>query len=311
MTDNPKPTEVLIEREGRTFRWGQGEYFRTWNGLKETWSASALKALALPLAFVFGIVAFISGKKEEQDRRGREVAVPTLTQDVPIIEARILDDRSMPSHNQTSRAGQSVTGRIRVFRLGQLSEIPVGSEAKAVLESGASNGIVKGRLVSALKVDGEEILPERTTIFGRGRSTEERLYVEFHKAVLPGGETITLRGSAFDFSDKILGLKGALIGTRSRKMGLAIGFGVLGGLADGLQSSTSGSNIWGVQEKKSMRDAALAGASKAALDQSAAYIDEMKNSPNIIEVKAGTEFYLITDEPKSRKANDGSHDEAP
>lgn len=302
MTENQKPTEVLIEREGRTFRWGQGAYFRTWNGLKETLSVSALKVLALPIAIVLGIVTFFSGRKEAQDQRGRTVAVPTITQDVPIIEARILDGRQTPNQLQAPRIGRGVVGRIKVFRLSQLSEIPVGSEARAILESGASNGIVKARLLSALKVDGDAILPERTTIFGRGRSSEERLYVEFHKAVFPSGESIEIRGQAFDVRDKILGLKGSLIGTRSKKMGLAIGFGVLGGMADGLQS-TSGSSPWGVQEKKSMRDAALSGASKAALDQSTAYIEEMKNAPHIIEVKTGTEFYLIIDEPM-RKENE-------
>lgn len=302
MTENQKPTEVLIEREGRTFRWGQGAYFRTWNGLKETLSVSALKALALPIAIVLGIVTFFSGRKEAQDQRGRTVAVPTITQDVPIIEARILDGRQTPNQLQAPRIGRGVVGRIKVYRLSQLSEIPVGSEAKAILESGASNGIVKARLLSALKVDGDAILPERTTIFGRGRSSEERLYVEFHKAVFPSGESMVIRGQAFDARDKILGLKGALIGTRTRKMGLAIGFGVLGGMADGLQS-TSGSSLWGVQEKKSMRDAALSGASKAALDQSTAYIEEMKNAPHIIEVKTGTEFYLIIDDP-IRKENE-------
>ena len=55
------------------------------------------------------------------------------------------------------------------------------------------------------------------------------------------------------------------------------------------------------------RDAALAGASKAALDQSQAYLEEMKKSPNIIEVKAGTEISVMTDEPKQKR--EGSYDE--
>lgn len=299
MSNDNKPSEVLIEREGRTWRWGNSEYFRTWNGLKQTISRSAIKALALPIALVIGVVTFFfSGQRELNDARGREVNVPSISQDVQILQAAILTGRE----NVISRpgVGSGVVGKIKVFNLRSLTEIPLGSEAKAVLESGASNGIVKAKLVSALKVDDEPIIPEGSTLFGRGKSTEERLFVEFQRAIFPNGESFAIRGQAFDVSDKVLGLKGAFVGNRTKKMGMAIGFGVMGGLADGLQE-TSGSSPWGLQQKKSMRDAALSGASKAALDQSQAYIEEMKNAPFIIEVKKGTEFYLIIDEPKRQE----------
>ncbi len=69
-------------------------------------------------------------------------------------------------------------------------------------------------------------------------------------------------------------------------------------MADGLRE-TSGSSFF-VTQKPSVKDAALGGASKAALDQSAAYLEEMKKSPNIIEVKSGSEFLIIIDEPKPK-----------
>ena len=78
-----------------------------------------------------------------------------------------------------------------------------------------------------------------------------------------------------------------------------MGFGLLGGMADGLQD-TSGS-MFAYERKRSLKDAALSGTSKAALDQSQSYMDEMKNAPNIIEVKRGTEFYLLFDEPKKKE----------
>lgn len=298
MSENQKPAEVFIQREGRVFRWGQATYFRTWNGLKETVSAAALKAVALPIAIVLGIFTFLfSGRKELGDSRGQEMNVPGIIQDLPIVDSPFLSGREPLNRIVRPRVTTGIAGNIRVFNLSRSSDIPVGSEAKAVLESGASNGIVKARLLSALKVDGEIILPERTTLFGRGKSTEERLFVQFDRAIFPNGESFRILGQAFDVEDKIIGLKGAFVGSRSRKMGMAIGFGVLGGMADGLQTNTSGSNMWGAQEKRSMRDAALSGASKAALDQSQQMIEETKSSPNIIEVKRGTEFYLIIDEP--------------
>lgn len=303
MIEDNKQSDVFIEREGRTWRWGRSAYFRTWNGLKETVSVVAVKAVALPIAIVLAIFTFFfSGKNELADTRGAEVSVPGVTLDVPVIDAPILNGSEISNRIGQPRFQSGSMGRIKVFNLRKLSDIPVGSEAKAILVSGATNGIVKAKLITAMRVDGEPLLPEGATLFGKGKSTEERLYVEFQKAIFPGGETFPIRAQAFDIADKILGLKGALVGTRTKKMGLAIGFGVLGGLADGLQD-TSGSSIWGVQQKKSMRDAALSGASKAALDQSQAAIEEMKNAPNIIEVKKGTEFFLIIDEPKGKEDN--------
>jgi hypothetical protein len=140
-------------------------------------------------------------------------------------------------------------------------------------------------------------------MFGRGKSGEERLYVEFTRAVLASGETIPIRAEAFDASDKILGLKGEFIGARTKKMAKAMAFGFLGGMADGLQQQTSGTFFMQGQ-RPSIRDGALAGASKAMLDQSQMYIDDMKNTPNVIEVKQGSGLYLIFDEPKKKEMNE-------
>lgn len=295
-------SKVYIEKEGKVFRWGQSAYFKTWNGLKETISVARMKAIALPLAIILSVFTFLfSSDKERADFRGSEVPVPTVSQDVPIVSAPIYSGSEITNRINTPQVASGALGRIMVFNLRHLIDIPVGSEAKATLESGATDGIVKAKLVSPLLVDGEPIIPEGAVLFGRGKSAEERLFVEFQKAVFPSGETFPIRGQAFDFDDKILGLKGSVVGRRTKKMGMAVGFGVLGGMADALQE-TSGSSFFGYQ-KRSVRDAALAGASKAALDQSQVYLEEMKNSPNIIEVKKGTAFYLIIDEPKRKEEN--------
>lgn len=301
MSDNQRPIEVLIEREGRTWRWGESHYFRRWNGLKQTLSLKGLKVMALPLALTFGTLTyFFSDQRDKADLRGEAVEVPKQNSNLPVIEAPILWQSDIPNKIALPRVGSGVVGRIKVFNLSRLSQIPVGSEAKAVLESGASNGIVKAKLVSGLMVDGERIVPEGATVFGRGRSTEERLYVEFQKVIFPSGEAFAIRGQALDVTDKILGLKGTLVGTRAKKMGLAVSLGILGGLAEGLQD-TSGASIWGVQKRKSVKDGALSGASKATIEQSQIFADEMKAAPMVIEVKRGTEFYLIIDEPINKE----------
>lgn len=292
---------VLIERDGRRFRWGEASYFRTWSGMKETISVATFRLVVLPLAILTGIWAYISdGIRRVVDNRGRTFQSPTMS-DVQLkggaINAPILKESDFI--NRIPQMRPSATGHIRVFSLRGEAVIPIATEATAVLESGATNGIVKAKLVTPMKVDGDVLLPEGTVVFGRGKSREERLTVEFRKAIFPNGETISIRAQAFDFEDKILELKGAVVGTRTKKMGMAMAFGVLGGTMDGLQAPTT--SAWGATQQKSVRDAALGGAGKAALDQSSVYLDELKNAPNIIEVKAGTEFILMIDEPNTKE----------
>jgi hypothetical protein len=193
-------------------------------------------------------------------------------------------------------------GGIQVFNLRSLSDLPVGTEAKAILVSGASNGMVKAKLVEPMLVEGEPVLPEGSVVFGHGKSTEERLFVEFTKAILPSGETYSIIAQAFDGSDKILGLKGALVGSKTKKLAMGMALGFMGGMADGLQN-TSATSIFNIGQRPSVRDAALAGSAKATLDQSQMYLDQVKNSPDIIEVNQGTEFYVIVDDPGSLKTN--------
>lgn len=263
---------------------------------QEGFRASAYVSGALMIA-VF--IASFLGDKKLKSLSGKEMPSPNITDQVPISGPRVLNQSDVVNVVGRKSIERSALGKIRIVQLKNLSEIPVGSEVKARLESGATDGIVKAMLLAPLMVDGEPILPERSTLFGKGRSAEERLYVEFQKVIFPSGEAYAIRAQAFDSSDKILGLKGALVGTRAKKMGMAMGLGFLGGMADGLKES-SGSNIFGMQKKPSIRDGALSGASKAALDQSEAYLEEMKKSPNIIEVKSGTEFLLIIDEPRGK-----------
>jgi len=301
MSNENKAREVLIEREGRSWRWGQSSYFKRWSGLKQTVSTAALRAIAFPIALFFGVITFVfSGKREVPDMRGREFEQPKITHDLPVIDAKIL--QSVPNRVSQPSVNSGVVGQIKIFNLRSLSDIPVGSEVKAILQSGATNGIVKAKLISPLVVDGDLVLPEGATVFGHGASGEERLYVEFKKVITPTGQSYSIRAQAFDSQDKILGLKGSLVGSRTKKMAIGAGLGLLGGLADGLQE-TSGTSIWGGQQKKSLRDAALAGTSKAALDQSQVYLDEIKNAPNVIEVKNGSEFYLIFDEPTEKETS--------
>ena len=295
MSEENKPT-VEIKSDQAAQSIGKKAYLLQ-DGHSKGWRESVTIAIALT-ALIF-VILYITAKKDEGPT-GKAVPTPTVSRDDPQINPKLLTERDLVNVLQRSKVTSSALGRIKVVNLRSSAEIPIGSDVMAVLESGATDGIVKAKLQVPLLVDGEPVLPEQTVVFGKGKSSEERLFVQFNKAILPTGESYPIRAQAFDFSDRILGLKGAIVGAKTKKMMMAMGFGFLGGMANGLQQDTSGSLFY-QPRKPSVSDAALAGASKAALDQSQAYIDEMKQSPNIIQVKVRTQFILIFDDAHPQK----------
>lgn len=246
-----------------------------------------------------GAVMMFTAKTTRLAKRGTPMPAPGINREDSILSPKLMTERDLTNMIRRPRVDSSALGKIKVVSLRSISAIPIGSEMQAVLESGATDGIVKAKLTGPLIVDGEPVVPEGAVLFGKGKSGDERLSVEFKKVIFPSGETFPIRAQAFDVSDKILGLKGAIVGRRTQKMMGAMAFGFLGGMADGLQD-TSGSSLFS-GKRPSVRDGALAGASKAALDQSQLYLEELKKSPNVVEVKAGTAIVVITDEPKTKE----------
>jgi hypothetical protein len=289
--------EGEMRADAATESLGNSAYYAAQN---QTGPPAQKVSIIITICLMGGIFCtmFFSKKALQPSQVGSGMPAPGLARQDNAINPKLLTERDLTNVIPRPKVDSSLLGRIKIVSLRSISELPIGSEMKATLASGATDGIVKAQLTAPLIVDGESILPEKTILFGKGKSGEERLFVEFSKVILPTGEGYPIRAQAFDVADKILGLKGALVGTRTKKMAGAIAFGFMGGMADGLQDS-SGSYF--IPRKPSARDAALAGASKAALDQSQEYIEEMKKSPNIIEVKAGTEIVVITDEPKPKR----------
>lgn len=295
MADENKTVEIKADKGTESI--GLNQYFENGQNFdKKHFKIMAYVSLALILAvFVTGIL----GKRKIVGKNSKELSSPPLNREVPLTVPRILNNSDSINVISRKNVDYSDKRKIKVLTLRALSEIPVGSETKAILVSGGTDGIVKAKLTQSLIVDGEPLIPENSILFGKGKSGEERLYVEFNKVIFPSGESFQILAQSFDPTDKIQGLKGAIVGTRAKKMGMAMGLGFLGGMADGMRE-TSGSSLF-TNQKPTVKDAALSGASKAALDQSEAYLEEMKKSPNIIEVKSGTEFIIIIDEPKKKE----------
>lgn len=298
MTNN-RLGEVYIERDGKSWRWGQSSYFLRWSGLKQTINTKVIKALVIPGALFFLIVAYFLPPSHDSTavQKGTPISSPSLTaQSLPIVAPQILT--SKPNTISHRAITESYAGAITVYNLDSVSEIPVGSEVLAKLITGATNGMVTAKLVSPVNVDGDSVVPEDTTIYGIGKSLRDRLYIHFKEAIFPSGRMYPISAEAFNLSDKIRGLKGAIVSSKAKKMAIGLGLGFLGGMAQGLETqSTYG--YWQPQ-RPSLGNSMLNGTSQAALEESKHYLDELKNETDVVEVKAGTKFYLIFDEPHKK-----------
>jgi hypothetical protein len=183
--------------------------------------------------------------------------------------------------------------KIDVVTFMNQTQIPPGAEAHAVLLSGATNGLIKARLSQPLRVDGISILDAGTILVGDGRSTEERLFINFTKAVFRDGKFIRISAQAYELTDQILGLKGSRVGDYTMKLAASSGLYFISGMAAGLKQQDA--LMPGQVARPTVGDAALTGVSTAAGEQAKQYLEEMKNKAPIIEVKAGTEFILTFD----------------
>lgn len=298
MSKEKDQEQVEIKADQGSESIGKDKFIRASEGKYDAEGLRSSVLVSMVLVLIVFLTMFFSSKKETKQHQRKPLSGPDSAREQVDLGAKILTQKDLVNLIPKPKSTSSELGHIHVVSLRSIAEVPTGSEMQAKLSSGATDGIVKARLTAPLIVDGEPIIPENSILFGSGKSGEERLMVEFRKVIFPTGESFAIRAQAFDPSDQILGLKGAVVGTRAKKMAGAMAFGFLGGMADGLQT-TSGSMF--VPQRPSVRDGALAGASKAALDQSQSYMEELKRSPNIIEVKAGSDFLVIVDEPNKKE----------
>lgn len=221
--------------------------------------------------------------------------------EIPVNQVRIDGDKviipSLIVQYQRNNERPSWT-RVKVTPIQVLSfvgakEIPPGAEAKAVLLTGATNGLIKARLIEPVKIDGASLLDAGVLILGTGHSTEERLFVDFKKAVFRDGKSVPISAQAYDLSDSIVGLKGSRVGDVALKLAASSGLYFVSGMASGLQIPQY--DEAGRPRPPSTRDAALNGVSQAASEQAKSYMEDIKNRPPLIEVKSGTTFILTFD----------------
>ena len=170
-------------------------------------------------------------------------------------------------------------------------KIPPGTSVKAKFTTGASNGPLKAVLIDSLTINGEEVAPAGSTLVGIGSSGEERLVVQFTKLVFRDGKIQNIQAQACDLSDQTVGLKGKKMSKYAVLLATSAGLNFIGGVAAGLEENEVQSGV--VTKKSDLKNAALNGASKAALDQSQEVLTELRNKKSVIQVDSGQEFYVL------------------
>lgn len=184
--------------------------------------------------------------------------------------------------------------RIKSVNLGAHQGIPAGSEVLVTLTSGGTNGMVKAILTEGLRAEGEALLPVGTVLLGSGSSSDDRLFMEFAKAILPDRSTMKIKALAYDQGDRILGVKGKKISDYAFRLAASSGLIFLGGMADGMREEINLSP--GERRRPSMRDAALTGVATATSEVGKDMLGKMKSTDSRVEVAHSTSVLVIFDD---------------
>lgn len=280
--------------------WGKGIFYRKEGG-KLVLKSKAVTGLAVTLFLISSTVILLSDEKRGQEVNSIETPrnAGEGNQSVLLEEAtRSVEKEKFKEELKVQKTTTFKRRPIAIARLGlvsreDLNKIPPGSEGKARLLTGGTNGLVKAKLIEPLVAFGVEYFPAGTTLIGQGNSTEERLLIQFTKLIIPNGSSINIQAQAYDAEDKILGLNGSKVGRVSAKLVASAGLSFIGGMAQGLQETEVRDGV--AFKKNDIKNSLINGVSQASLEQSKEMMENFKEKQSIIEVKPGTEIMVVFD----------------
>lgn len=287
MSETPK-VEIVSEHRPSDPPWGKGSDYKSSERFKL--SMNSVFWILAPLFVILPWVIYMRNS-EQAKRTASEFSFKgeEPKSKIPILEVPEISNRSPESKPKAIEVVRKFSS-LQVIGL-SLKPIPPGAQVKAVLVMGASNGPVKAKTTERLVVDGDVLLDAGVTLIGRAQSGEDRLFIIFNKVVWPDGTNKPMTAQGYDVSDMIPGLKGARVRSQVLKFAAAASLNFLGGLSEGLQESQVAGGV--AVRKNDLRNAALNGASKAALDQGKSLLESARDDQNVIEVKANTALWVV------------------
>jgi hypothetical protein len=249
---------------------------------------------------LIGIFFFHTPEKPSQ-RSGGGIGAPEMGDLAKNANSASFDSYSETKENESIKARGKHRGTGIVFRLPGIqkiersshTQIPPGSQVRATLLSGATDGPVRAEVKEELKLQGDILVPAGATLYGRGQSTEDRLHIHFTKMTLKDGTTTSIQGDAADGDDQTVGLKGSKISRYAAKYVAAIGLNFVGGMAEGLQNreTVNGATVTTPDAKNAL----LNGTSRATFEAANEAMSNVKNQKPVIQVGSGREIFVMFD----------------
>lgn len=268
------------------------------DGGKRKISRFGFAVLALPGILIVICVQLLS-TVQTKSRAGEAIEAPKISVDSPVSPPQVVSGVEVERASMQRRIAEKMRAMtfqpLKSVTLQPKLDVPIGSEVSAQLSSGGSNGTVTAYLDSSVEADGDVILPKGTLLYGKGNSSDERLYISFATAVFPDKKRMKVKASAFDQNDRMEGLKGKKISDYAFKFAASAGLFFLGGLADGMREDNYSNPF--AQRKPSVKDAALNGVSTATLETGKNMLQKMNEEKSRIEVKATTKILVIFGDP--------------
>lgn len=152
--------------------------------------------LALTMFGVFGIVVVVAMQflSSIQIRPKVSTAVETpkidlsATLNPPAVTSTQEAERASAKRIVADKMKSMLFQPLKAISLQPKIDVPIGSEVLATLSSGGSNGTVTALLDASVEADGDVVLPKGTLLYGKGNSSDERLYITFHNGRVSGQE---------------------------------------------------------------------------------------------------------------------------
>ncbi|MCB0413557.1 MAG: TrbI/VirB10 family protein [Bdellovibrionales bacterium] len=287
MTSDNDRVEI-VKDNGRKFQWPLNYILESEGGKKKIKKSLLVKLTWLIGSFLFMYLMIAEDKPEEVN--GDFVKDIHLTKDValPLQEfdaAKEEPKKSSPKNHQVIRYKSHA-----VISRKMIDIIPPGTMVKAILLTGGTDGPIKAKILEDVSAHGETFFKAESTVLGTGASGEERLVIGFNQLVDADGVTHEIVATAYDFDDKVLGLKGSKIGRTTKKILAATGAGLAGALYTPYDETVENGER---KVKPNFNDRALNGLASASASVAQEEFESLKEKQTIIEVPQGTQTWIV------------------
>lgn len=137
--------------------------------------------------------------------------------------------------------------------------------------------------------DGSSELPKGTVLLGQASypGKGEKVFIQFQQALLPDGKPIKLSAVALDPKDYSSGVTGDIQSQAKTRAMAVVGLGIASAMGDVLTEKEALGQGYQVTAKSNLKNAILAGASKAA-EVEMGNLQQESNAQDYIQVEAGS-----------------------